>query len=292
MYRLDRRQFIVSGIALVSAGPTLAQPTGHAGHGQYEKLTEPGRIPRPELAAIQSVFDSPAPKAAQQGRWMREGRLPLPRREMAWATAHEGKMHIVGGYGEQRVDRPYHHVYDAAADRWTDGGATPQRRQPCRRRLPRRQALRHRRLPRTEPQAASALFRLGQRQRWLGTDRARAPPGRLAPRVALDGKLHCIGGAIGDTIRHQALGRLASRLRSEDRHWDDRAPAADRARPYRHARDRRPDPCRRRPRQFLPHQFEPASRLRSGKGQMGRRATRCRRRAPATARCSIAARSS
>jgi hypothetical protein len=63
MYRLDRRHFIVSGIALVSAGPTLGQNAGHAGHGQYEKLTEPGRITRPELAAIQSVFDSPAPKA-------------------------------------------------------------------------------------------------------------------------------------------------------------------------------------------------------------------------------------
>ena len=70
MYRLDRRHFIASGIALVGAGPALAQ---HAGHGQYEKLTEPGRIAAPELAAIQSVFDSPAPKAAQQGRWMREG---------------------------------------------------------------------------------------------------------------------------------------------------------------------------------------------------------------------------
>ncbi|MDO9062090.1 MAG: hypothetical protein Q7U92_24125 [Bradyrhizobium sp.] len=41
MYRLDRRHFIISGIALVGARPTLAQ---HAGPGQYEKLTAPGRI--------------------------------------------------------------------------------------------------------------------------------------------------------------------------------------------------------------------------------------------------------
>ena len=43
MYRLDRRRFIVNGIALLGAGPALAQQGGHAGHGQYEKLTEPGR---------------------------------------------------------------------------------------------------------------------------------------------------------------------------------------------------------------------------------------------------------
>ena len=125
MYRLDRRHFITSGIALLGAGPALAQHAGHAGHGQYEKLTEPGRIARPELAAVQAVFDSPAPKAAQQGRWSAKADLPLPRSEMAWATAHEGKMHIVGGYGEQRVDRPYHHVYDAASDRWTVAAQLP-----------------------------------------------------------------------------------------------------------------------------------------------------------------------
>ncbi|MDB5576833.1 MAG: galactose oxidase [Bradyrhizobium sp.] len=97
MYRLDRRHFIVNGIALLGAAPALAQPSGHAGHGQYEKLTEPGRIARPDLAAIQAVFDSPAPKAAQQGRWSAKADLPLPRSEMAWAAAHDGKMHIVGG---------------------------------------------------------------------------------------------------------------------------------------------------------------------------------------------------
>jgi N-acetylneuraminic acid mutarotase len=49
----------------------------------------------------------------------------MPRSEMAWATAHEGRMHIVGGYAEQRVDRPYHHVYEAAADAWVDAAPLP-----------------------------------------------------------------------------------------------------------------------------------------------------------------------
>lgn len=94
-------------------------------HGLYEQLRQPGRIEKPELAALQNVFDSPASKAATPGRWHARAALPLPRSEMAWATAHAGRMHIVGGYGEQRVDRPYHHVYDAAADRWGDAAPLP-----------------------------------------------------------------------------------------------------------------------------------------------------------------------
>ncbi|WP_298728132.1 kelch repeat-containing protein [uncultured Ferrovibrio sp.] len=44
---------------------------------------------------------------------------------MAWATAWAGRMHIVGGYGECRVDRSYHHIYDPAEDRWFDGAPLP-----------------------------------------------------------------------------------------------------------------------------------------------------------------------
>ena len=47
-------------------------------------------------------------------------------RAMAWATAFEDKMHVVGGYGEQRTDRAYHHVYDGKADKWNDGAPLPQ----------------------------------------------------------------------------------------------------------------------------------------------------------------------
>jgi len=39
-------------------------------------------------------------------------------------------MHVVGGYGEQRVDRPYHHAYDAAADRWLTACAPSTRVSP------------------------------------------------------------------------------------------------------------------------------------------------------------------
>ncbi|QJW84965.1 hypothetical protein HK414_19615 [Ramlibacter terrae] len=63
-----------------------AQPVQHphAHHGGlYERLHAPGRIDRPEQAAVQNVFDSPAPKAARMGRWSPRAPLPLPRSEMA-----------------------------------------------------------------------------------------------------------------------------------------------------------------------------------------------------------------
>ena len=127
-------------------------------------------------------------------------------------------MHIVGGYAEQRVDRPYHHVYEAAADRWARRRAAAARRQPCRRRLSRRQALRHRRLPRAEPQAASALLRLGSEGRPLGRDRAPAPPGRLGRHRRAGRSAPCHRRRHRRHLRHQALDRLAPGLRSEGRH--------------------------------------------------------------------------
>ncbi len=110
MTMLTRRLF-TSGLLVTTAMPALAQ---HAGHGpMYERLDKPGRVDAPaEVTKEQWVTDSPAPKAANQGKWISRAPLPLPRSEMAWATVLDNKMHIVGGYGEQRVDRPYHHVYD------------------------------------------------------------------------------------------------------------------------------------------------------------------------------------
>ena len=32
---------------------------------------------------------------------------------------------MLGGYAEQRVDRPYHQIYDPVADRWSDGAPLP-----------------------------------------------------------------------------------------------------------------------------------------------------------------------
>ena len=96
MTSLNRRGFVAAGAASL-AGTAFAQQPGHEHHGgHYERLNQPGRIGKPELAASQNVFDSPAPKATSPGRWSTKALLPLPRSEMAWAAAHDDRMHIVG----------------------------------------------------------------------------------------------------------------------------------------------------------------------------------------------------
>jgi len=88
--------------------------------GQFERLSEPGRIDLPALHSQQAVTDSPAPRAARQGAWRARAPLPIPRTEMAWAVAYRERVHLVGGYAEQRVDKPYHHAYDPTSDRWEE----------------------------------------------------------------------------------------------------------------------------------------------------------------------------
>lgn len=122
----DRRSMLLATVGAALSARALGQ-SGHGAHheGQYESLSKPGRIGLPDIAANQHVFDSPAPKAAQGGRWLARAALPLPRSEMAWAVEYNGRMHVVGGYGEQRVDRAYHQIYDAVANRWSDAAALP-----------------------------------------------------------------------------------------------------------------------------------------------------------------------
>ena len=45
----------------------------------------------------QRVTDSTAP-AGPSGRWVTRAALPIPRSEMAWATAAVGCMHVLDGY--------------------------------------------------------------------------------------------------------------------------------------------------------------------------------------------------
>lgn len=131
MYR--RRTLIASGAGLLLGARTAAAQTmPHHGphHGapippeQLSALrgpTPPGLTPE-QLA--QRFVDSPAP-AGVPGRWVSRAPLPIPRSEMAWATAWEGRMHVIGGYGEGAVDRSYHHVYDPGEDRWHTAAPLP-----------------------------------------------------------------------------------------------------------------------------------------------------------------------
>jgi N-acetylneuraminic acid mutarotase len=216
---LSRRLFLTT-VGAGAAAPAFAQHAGHA--PPYERLDRAGRVEVPAVAQEQRVTDSPAPRAAEQGRWLARAPLPLPRSEMAWATVLSDRMHLLGGYGEQRVDRPYHHVYDPAADRWTDapqlprganhvgvatldgklyaiGGFVEQNRKP------------------------DTLCFVQEGDAW----RPMAPLPRACGAIAcvgLNGVLHAVGGAVGDTFEakrsvdwHLAYDPKADR-------WDTRAP--------------------------------------------------------------------
>lgn len=203
MSNLDRRQFVVGSAGAFLAPAAFAQSDHNHHGGHYESLNKAGRMGLPEIAATQHVFDSPAPKAAAPGRWLAREALPLPRSEMAWATTYEGRMHLVGGYGEQRVDRPYHHVYDQAADRWIDaaplprganhvgievlngrlyaiGGFVEQNRKP-------------------HDECYVYETRLGRWDKIAPLPRACGAIGC----AAINGRLHAIGGAIGDTFANK-----------------------------------------------------------------------------------------
>ena len=234
----NRRRALLAGTASALALPGCSWFAGpaptdhpHAGHGgMYERLNAPGRVGKPELAEVQAVYDSPAKRVNPAGKWTERAPLPLPRSEMAWATALNGRMHLVGGYGEQRVDRAYHHVYDPLRNAWQDaaplplganhvgvaaegdtlwaiGGFTEQNRKPH----------------------AECFAWSAREDRWRRIAPLPQACGSVAG-VVLDGKVHGIGGAIGDTFETK---------KSVDWHlvYDPRADRWSRATPLPTARD-------------------------------------------------------
>lgn len=210
MEHLVRRRLVFGGAGALLLPGSWAQ-TGHGHHGgQYESLSQPGRIGLPELAATQHVFDSPAPRAARAGRWLAKAALPLPRSEMAWATEYAGRMHLVGGYGEQRVDRSYHHAYDAAADRWQDAAPLPRGANHVGVAVldGKLYALGGHLEQNRKPHADCFRYE-GAGDRWSAIAPLPMACGAIGC-AGLSGKLHAIGGAIGDTFANK---------KSVDWHW-------------------------------------------------------------------------
>ena len=222
MTAMGRRVFLAGAGALALARPALGQ-SGHGHHGDlYERLAAPGRVGLPDVAATQHVFDSPAPKAATPGRWA--PRAPLPRSEMAWAVAHAGRMHLIGGYAEQRVDRPYHHVYDPARDAWVTAAPLPRGANHV------GVAALDGRLyaiggfveQNRKPHADCFALDPGA-ERWHAIAPLPRPCGAVAC-VALGGLVHGVGGAVGDTFptKKSVDWHLVYDPRAD--RWDTRAP--------------------------------------------------------------------
>lgn len=215
------RRHVVAALGAAAATPALAQH--NHGPAPYSSLREPGAVPAPTATMqAQQVFDTPAPRAANQGRWVTRAPLPLPRSEMAWATVLGDRMHVVGGYGEQRVDRPYHHVYDPAGDRWINapaltrganhvgvtvldgklyaiGGHLDQNRKP------------------------DALCFVLEGETWKPIAPLPAACGAVAC-TTLDGKIHAVGGAVGDTTEAKKSVDWHLVYDAKADRWDKRAP--------------------------------------------------------------------
>jgi hypothetical protein len=132
---MDRRAFLGTGIAAaLSVRRIAAQPPtsmGIAALREAPSAPEPfarlkgGPVARlmPEEEA-ERVTASPAPPGPP-GRWTKRAWLPIARSEMNWGTAWAGRLHVIGAYGEGRVDRAYYHIYDPAADGWFDAAPPP-----------------------------------------------------------------------------------------------------------------------------------------------------------------------
>src|SRR5882672_4154999 len=126
---MNRRAFLNATSALCLAPPLIGcaraqQPHHGIPADQMAPLKGSGPVVLSPEQLAQRATNSPAP-AGPPGSWEARAPLPIPRSEMAWAAAWDGKMHVVGGYAEQRVDRPYHHLYDPTLDRWTQMAPLP-----------------------------------------------------------------------------------------------------------------------------------------------------------------------
>jgi N-acetylneuraminic acid mutarotase len=225
---MDRRLFL-GGAGLALAGRAAAQAEAPRGPGPVPLPPSPepyhnlrGGVPHhltPEQEA-QRFTASTAP-AGPPGRWEARAALPLPRSEMAWATAAEGRMHIVGGYGEGQVNRAYHHIYDPRADRWLGGAPLPRGANHV-----------------AVCAAGARVYALGgfveqnrrsdthgyayeiASDRWVEIAPLPRPRGAAAA-VVLDGRIHLIGGASEPAAERASVGWHEVYDPTEDR-WSAR----------------------------------------------------------------------
>jgi len=214
--RVNRR-IVLAGVAgALSARAAAAQ---HGAPESVAPLPQAPSSPEPFAAlrgggaphhltpdeAAQRVTQSPAPPGPP-GRWVSRAPLPLPRSEMAWATAWAGRMHIVGGYGEGRVDRAYHHVYDPASDAWFNAAPLPRgaNHVAVAADAGRVYALGGFLEQNRNPDPNAYAYDVAA-DRWTAIAPLPRPRGAAAA-VALDGKIHLIGGAAAPTQERASVG--------------------------------------------------------------------------------------
>jgi N-acetylneuraminic acid mutarotase len=133
-------------------------------------------------------------------------------------------MHLVGGYGEQRVDRPYHHVYDQSGDRWIAAAPLPRGANHV------GVAVLNGRLyaiggfigQNHTPHDECFVFDTGG-ERWERIAALPNPCGAIAC-AAMDGKLHAVGGAVGDSFENRASVNWHYAYDPAADRWESRRP--------------------------------------------------------------------
>ena len=193
-------------------------------------------------------------QAQSQGTWVMKAPLPASLSEVSVAYV-DGKVHVMGG-SVLGFTGPYHVAYDPATDKWAVRAPMPR-------------GLDHMGTTVLNGKVyliggfiGGGVHRDGQNTAFeydpkLDSWRVLAPmkAGRgSVGAVAIDGKIHAIGGRdpAGTTVTTHEI------LRSGDQQLEGRRAAAEGARPPRRRRARRQDPHRRRPLRRLDRQDRPA----------------------------------
>ncbi len=215
MFHVNRRRAMLLGAAAALGGqraaaqpPTMPalQPASPSPE-PFARLRQDGAMTGHLMPGeeAQRVTESPAP-AGPSGRWATRASLPLPRSEMAWATAWEGRLHVIGGYGEGRVDRTYHHIYDPADDRWYAASPLPRgaNHVAVAALAGRVYALGGFVGQNTNPIGDAYAYDVAV-DRWMPIAPLPRPRG-AAGAVALDGRIHLIGGASAPKEERASVG--------------------------------------------------------------------------------------
>ena len=125
---------------------------------------------------------------------------------MAWATVWADRLHVIGGYGDGRVDRTDHHVYDPREDRWFLAAPLPRGANHVAvvASAGRVYALGGFIEQNTNPIADAYAYEVAS-DRWSPI--APLPRARgAAAAVVLDGRLHLVGGAAAPKQERASVG--------------------------------------------------------------------------------------
>ncbi|WP_137176605.1 kelch repeat-containing protein [Roseomonas sp. AR75] len=127
---MQRRTMLGAAAGLIGSATAAGAQHAMPHHGapipsdQLAPLRGQGPVVLTPAQYAQRFVQSPAP-AGPPGRWVERAPLPLPRTEMAWAAEADGRLWVIGGYAEQRVNNSYNHVYDPATNSWTEKARIP-----------------------------------------------------------------------------------------------------------------------------------------------------------------------